>query len=269
MDASSALKSAENAIRDIITHLLIKKFGADWPSHSGITNLRIAGWHAKQTEDEKKLGRSDPRIIYYADFYDLKTLIEKNWQYGLCDVFGKQKELLVLLDILGEFRNPDAHRRELLEHEKHLVIGISARIRINIAEYFSKMETKESYYPRLECVQDSYGNTWTIGEHKIKNTGLSLRVGDLIAFSVSGTDPCNEPLEYAVLPNAVPYKFEWKQFGDFSLALDASHVGNALWIAIAIRSGREHHATCELGLGKVDDVVKFGYEVLPPRFITK
>lgn len=267
MDVSSALKSAENAIRDIVTYVLTKKFGADWPSHSGVTSERVAAWYAKQTEDQKKLGRCDPRIIYYADFYDLETLLTKNWQYGLCDVFGKQKELLVLLGIVGEFRNPDAHRRELLEHEKHLVIGIGARIRINVAEYFSKMETKESYYPRLECVQDSYGNSWAIGEPKVKGTGLSLRPGDPIEFSVTGTDPLGESIEYAVLPNAVPYKFEWKQSGDFSFVLDTSHVGDVLWITIAVRSGREYHASSELGLGKVDDAVKFGYEVLPPRSI--
>jgi hypothetical protein len=265
MDISGSLKAAENAIRDTITYILTKKYGPTWPANSGISEDRLSGWKEKQSIEERRLGRADPRIIYYADFYDLKTLISKNWENGLSTVFGKQKEFLALLDILEEFRNPEAHRRELLLHEKQLAIGISGRIRTNISEYFSRMETRESYYPRLECVQDNYGNSWAIGERNPLLTGRTLRLGDVIEFSVSGTDPLGEDIEFSVAPCAVPYKFQWKESGDFSVTLDSSHVQNGLWIHIAVRSKREFHATSDPILGKIDDIVKFGYEVLPPR----
>lgn len=264
MEVSSSLKAAENSIRDTISYILSGKFGADWPTKSGISSDRLSGWKEKQAIEEKKLGRFDPRVIYYADFYDLKTLISRNWTNGLNAVFGKQKEILVLLDILEEFRNPEAHRRELLLHEKQLAMGISGRIRTDISEYFSKMETGESYYPRLECVQDSYGNSWALGEQNPRPTGRSLRLGDVIEFSVSGNDPRGERLEFAVAACAGPYKYEWKEGGDFSITLDSNHVGNVLWIHIAVRSQREFHAAKDVILGDVDDIVKFGYEVLPP-----
>lgn len=264
MDISETLKSAENSIRDTISFVLTKKYGADWPSYSGISEQRLAQWQEKRTAEEKKLGRSDPRIIYYSDFYDLQTLIKKNWDNGLSEVFGKQREIEVLLEILEEIRNPDAHRRELLPHQKHLAIGISGRIRTTITEYFSKMETGESYYPRIECVQDNFGNSWTLGDGSPLATGRSLRPGDVIEFSVSATDPLGEVLEFAVAALSIPLKYEWQESGDFSIVLDSSHVQTALYIRIAVRSKREFHSAMDVTFGKIDDAVVFGYEVLPP-----
>jgi hypothetical protein len=264
LDISESLKAAENSIRDTISFVLTKKYGADWPSHSGISEQRLAQWQEKRSAEEKQLGRTDPRIIYYSDFYDLQTLIKKNWNNGLSEVFGKQREIEVLLDILEEIRNPDTHRRELLPHQKNLAIGISGRIRTTIAEYFSRMETGESYYPRIECVQDNYGNSWTLGDQTLLVTGRRLRPGDLIECSVSATDPLGEALEFAVAAVSSPFTYEWKESGDFSIVLDSSHVKHALLIQIAIRSKREFHAVVDMLFGKIDDTVQFVYEVLPP-----
>ena len=61
----------------------------------------------------------------------------------------------VWLSTLEAFRNPDAHRRELLLHQKYLILGICSEIRLLIIRYRSKMETSEDYYPRIESIQDS------------------------------------------------------------------------------------------------------------------
>ncbi|WP_444906098.1 hypothetical protein ACJJIR_16005 [Microbulbifer sp. SSSA008] len=265
MDISDSLKYAENSLRDLLNFILSKQFGADWFYSCGVSDKRIEQWEERKNIDEKKFGYSDPRIIYYADFYDLKTILKKCWDKGFSDVFGKWKEIEVLLNILEELRNPDAHRRDLLPYQKHLAIGISGKIRAEITEYFSNMETGESYYPRIESVQDSLGNTWAIGERNPHDTSCILRPGDQIQFNVAGTDPKGDSLEYTVLPNALPYEFEWKNNGNFDLTIQNKHVGKKLWVAIAIKSPRDFHATSVVGLGKVDDVVKFGFEVLPPR----
>jgi hypothetical protein len=207
-------------------------------------------------------------LIYYADFYDLKTILKHNWQHDLSKVFGKLKELEVLLDILEELRNPDAHnahRRNLLQYQKHLAIGISGKIRTEITGYFSKMETGESYYPRIECVQDSLGNSWAIGEQNTLVTNKVLRPGDEIQFNVSATDPLGETIEFTIMPLSSTWEFEWKENGDFSLIIKKQYVGKIFWICIAVRSKREFHAMSDVCLGSVDDTVKFGYEVLPPK----
>jgi hypothetical protein len=69
----------------------------------------------------------DPRLIYYADFYDLGTIIEKNWSL-FKDVFGELNRLRVYLHDLERLRDPDAHRRELLPHQKHIVLGVSGEL---------------------------------------------------------------------------------------------------------------------------------------------
>jgi len=265
MDTSEALKQTENSLRDLLSYLLSRKLGDDWYLKSGISEKRIEQWRERKEVDEKKFGFSDPRLIYYADFYDLKTIVKKSWDKGISGVFGKLKELEVYLDCLDELRNPDAHRRELLPYQKQLALGISGKIRIQITEYFSNMETGESYYPRIESIQDSLGNTWSSGSSKTNDTKRTLRPTDQIQFTISATDPMGEQLEYSVHPGSVPYEFEWKKEGNFELTINESHVAQKLWINIAIKSPRPFHATSAVGLGKVDDIVKFGYEVLPPR----
>ncbi len=197
MEISESLKSTENSLRDLFSFVLSKKLGVEWYRSCGVSADRISQWDERRQTDEIKFGHSDPRLIYYADFYDLKTILKKNWDNGLSEVFKNLKEIEVLLDLLDEIRNPEAHRRELLPYQKHLAIGISGKIRSDITGYFSNMETGDSFYPRLECIQDNLGNTWSIGEYRMKLTGCILRPGDYLQFKVSATDPMGDALEYA------------------------------------------------------------------------
>jgi len=144
----------------------------------------------------------------------------------------------VLLSILEGFRNPDAHRRELLLHQKFLIFGICGEIRSSIIRYRSKMETSEDYYPRIESVQDSIGNTWTHegpGTGKALFTNNKLRPGDIINFIVTARDPLGESVEIAVM----------KPFD----------------ILIQIRSLRKYHGESS----GIDDSIGFFYEVSPPK----
>ncbi len=265
MDISESLKTAENSLRDLINYLLSKNLGSQWISLCGIPATRIVQWEERKALDEKKFGQSDPRLIYYADFYDLKTILKKCWDKGFSDVFGKLKELEVLLDLLNEIRNPNAHQRDLLPYQKYMAVGISGKIRTEITGYFSKMETGESYYPRIESIQDSLGNTWGIGDSGTIDTGKVLRPGDQLQFKIIGTDPMGEVIEYGVFPNAMPKEDEWNHTGDFDLTIKDNHVSQKMLFILVLKSSRKFHATSAPFLGKVDDVVQFIYEVLPPR----
>lgn len=265
MDATESLKATENSLRDLVSFTLSKKFGETWPQSCGISADRVGEWASRRAVDEKKFGYSDPRLIYYADFYDIKSIIKKNWDNGLSEVFGNLRKLEVLLSLLEDFRNPDAHRRELLPYQIHLLLGASGYIMASITSYFSKMDTGESYYPRIGAVQDSLGNTWATGQNKTLNTKCVLRPGSQLQIKVTASDPLGDPLEFAALPGCVPYDFTWNNNGNFILNIEKRHVGEVLWVYIAVRSPREFHAISAVGLGPVDDKVTFGYEVLPPR----
>lgn len=265
MDITEHLKSVENSLRDLFHYILSKNIGKNWVASCGISPQRIEQWESRKAEDEKRFGHTEPRLIYYSDFYDLKNILKKNWDKGLSDVFIKLKYYEVHLDILNEIRNPDAHRRELLPYQKYLVIGITGKIRTDITRYFSEMDTGESYYPRIESVQDSLGNTWSIGQNKTLNTLKVLRPREQVQFKVTGTDPKGEILNFGLHPMSVPHHVEWNETGDFELTIKEEHVKDKLWVSLLIKSNREYHPVHEIGVGKVDAIVKFGYEVLPPR----
>lgn len=264
MDINQALKNTENDLRDLITYLLNKQFGDNWIQSSGVTEDRITKWADKQKEEAKKLGTADPRIFYYADFYDLKTIVDKNWEKFFKPVFDDKKEFEILFSILEEYRNPDAHRRELLPYQKHLALGISGKIRTQITSYFSQMETGESYYPRIEYLQDNLGNSYRIGDKKTFMTNSKLKPGDVIEFTISAFDPLGGKIYYTAYINLIPFKYEWKEDNNFSFEITTKDVGSIHGIELLIKSEREYHAM-KCSIGVCDDSVLIGYEVLPPR----
>jgi hypothetical protein len=137
----------------------------------------------------------------------------------------------VWMSELEKLRDPDAHRRELLPHQKHLILGIAGEIRSRLIRYRSKKETSEDYYPRIESARDSLGNIKTYGDDSGPNTGMRLRVGDAIDFVITATDPLGEPLQYAI------YKFiytEWQDSNVISLKLTEQNVQKDFSVLIVI-----------------------------------
>lgn len=208
MDVTQALRDAENLLRDFIAAVLSQSLGPDWVEQSGVSPERLEKWRKRKVAEEKRQesGVVEERLIYYADFYDLKTILKKNWSTEFSTVFGNWKTFEVWLTELERLRDPDAHRRELLPHQKYLAFGISGEIRTRIVRYRSRKETTEDCFPRIESVRDSLGNIWvhsgeTFG--KGVTTEMKLRPGDTIDFIVTASDPEDLPLEYGILLNKI------------------------------------------------------------------
>lgn len=260
-DITKALKNVENALRDFIASVLRDKYGDDWISESGVTEDKIDEWRSRMRRDAKqqKGGTADQRLLYYGSLYDLKTILKKHWSGEFSTALGKWKRIEVFLDELKVFRDSEAHRRELLSHQKHLVLGIAGEIRNQLVAYRSEMETSEDYYPRIESVKDNLGNTWTPSQGgKNVRTSTRIRVGDKLEFIVAAADPRGEPLKYSVRPGAPPT--EWEDSNVLSFRVKEKHVGRVSSLAVRIKSTREYHAKT-----KHDDQVTFIYEVLPPE----
>ena len=204
----------------------------------------------------------DERLIYYADFYDLKTILKKHWANVFAAALGDWKTLEVYLTELEKLRDPDAHRRELLPHQKELVSGISGEIRTRIVRYRSKHETSDDTFPRIECARDSLGNMWVPGVPGMGNnvfTKMTLRVGDRIDFIVTARDPEDAPLEYSMQFEKMP-RTSWQVSAAFSLQLRQEHIGQSCAVTLFIRSNRSYHAA-----DWFDAWVSFRYAVLPPK----
>jgi len=272
MDASLALRRTENLMRDTLHQVLSQSAGLEWVNTCGVSAERLARWRERQLEEKKRKGQADPRLIYYADFYDLTTIVRRSWDKGLSNIFHDLKEVEVLLKILDELRNREAHRREFLPFEEQLAAGISGRIRSKITQYYSLMETSDSYYPRFEFAQDSVGNVYSIGEGKSVTSSVKLRPGEEVQFKLVASDPLGEVVEYLVYPNssegitaARSGRAQWNETGSFSFEILPEYVGERFIFIAAVRSKREFHAQKEHVIGKIDDKVNFNYEVLPPR----
>jgi hypothetical protein len=264
-EVSQALRDAENALRDFISHVLSGQFGSDWEVRSGVTAERIAKWRERKEAEGKRqaTGALDERLIYYADFYDLRTILKKHWAH-FAPALGELRTLEVWLTELEGVRNPDAHRRELLPHQRDLVSGISGEIRTRIARYRSTLETRDSYYPRIEFAADNLGNSWKLGdgENRWVSTNTILRPGDMLELVVTATDPLGDDIEYlGTFQRGSPgHSSAWSRESTFKFRVTEQHIGKLVFAQVEIRSRRKHHAH-----ESYDDNVMFSYEVLPPR----
>jgi len=261
MDAHEALKEVENSLRDFIARVLEGEYGDEWIDECGVSVKRIERWKERKAAETKRqqTGAVEERLLYYADFYDLGTILRKNWSGEFSQALGgKWKTIEVFLTELEKLRDPQAHQRELLPHQKHLIIGISGEIRNRLVRYRSKMETGDDYYPRLECVRDNLGHVWVPADNDLLNTGARLRPGDTVEWVVSATDPMDDTLSYNAYIIGVG-ETGWQENSVLNLTMTTADVARSCFVRIDIRSPREYHAR-----DKIDDRVTFVYEVLPP-----
>jgi len=164
----------------------------------------------------------------------------------------------VWLDELGRFRDPDAHRRELLPHQKHLAVGIAGEIRTRLVRYRSKQETSEDYFPRIESVRDNFGNLFPSEPGSYVLTETILRPNDIIDFVITASDPCDAQLEYGIRTN-IDHNTSWQKENSFSIRIE-KYVRKNFIVSLYIKSPRKMRAS-----GDYDDYVEFYYTVLPSK----
>lgn len=258
MNESQALKDVENSLRDFISIILWNKHKEDWIQNCGVTPKRIEQWENKKAEEIKKLQSSvaEERLIYYSDFYDLETIIEKNWETDFKVVFDDRSTFRVFFKQLEHFRNPEAHRRELLTYQKHLIIGIAGHIRNKIVVYRSKMETDDDVFPRIESIRDNYGNIWIPGKGHISTETL-LHPGDILEFIITATDPLGGKLYYGLHPSQ-----NWQESNILTIKIEEQHIGKPKTFLPMIKSERNYHAD-----GHLDAVVSFDYPIRPNKIV--
>src|SRR5215213_185024 len=90
LDVHQALKGAENSLRDFIASVLRKRFGSDWVDYCGASPSRIEKWRDRRATEAKRqqTGAMEERLLYYADFYDLSTILKKHWSDEFSDALG-------------------------------------------------------------------------------------------------------------------------------------------------------------------------------------
>ncbi|WP_217572538.1 hypothetical protein [Streptomyces sp. GbtcB7] len=271
-----ALASCERSLRDLLTVVLRAKFGEDWISQvfdaDDVTRLRD-----KQMVEQKRRTRRGvvsvaANLIEYAEFTQLTRLINKHWE-ALNEALGAKKEITVLLDRFEALRNTVAHSRELLPFEEELLSAIAGEIRNRVTIHISGQDPAGGYFPRIELVRDSLGNsTETALEAQPQmftlTTNTTLRPGDVVTFTCRGVDPQNRGLFWAFqTPDGVrhtsddPYGETYGESVQWTWEVTRAHIGARAPFGVYLTSDGDYHRN---GVGREDCLVAFAYEVLPP-----
>jgi hypothetical protein len=260
-DVTQAFKDAENVLRDFAAEMLEKRFGTDWMEECGISGQTVEEWRKHKSAEQVRQfsGSVEPRLLYYSSLDDLLTIFNKNWAL-FADALGDQATITVYLKELKRLRDPDAHRRELLPHQKNLIAGIAGEIRTRIVRYRSQQDTPDAYFPRVESARDSLGNVYIPGETRSPVfTKHILRPGSVVDLVVTATDPYGGPLFYQLVLNGVD-RSEWQEINSFSVRVLEAHIGRNFSVGIHVRSARDYHAA-----SSYDDKAEFVYTVFPHK----
>src|SRR5258706_13994118 len=112
-DYTDDLAAAENSLRRVIERVGRDAHGDQWLKPLGITEKEIKKWegHRERENVARSAGIQEQRLIYFADFADLKDIIEDKWPL-FEPVFINRDQTLIFLDKLRELRNPDADHQE-------------------------------------------------------------------------------------------------------------------------------------------------------------
>lgn len=216
----------ENTLRKLILHILKGDF-----NNYKVSEQRIENWKEKQEIEKKKYKGIllEKRLIFYSDFYDLKSIISKNWD-SFKPILDDKKRFEVFFAEVEKFRNTLSHGRTLTLSQEQLLNGITSDLKNLITIYHNKNEMKEDFFVRLISVSDNLGNTWP-GTHK-KPT---IRVGDYYELTIDAIDPKDRDIEYQLVTfKGVFIKFQ--KSNRFSFTVDNSFVGVDTSLIIEIRT---------------------------------
>lgn len=252
----------ENAIRRVLKYILFQKYGENWLIKAGIKPEWISDWECKQIKEKGRRPNAHPDLLKFADFYQLIEIVTNRKNYTYFEpVFGKdgRNKLNVYLSEILKLRTAQAHGRELFPFEDFLTQGMTSEIRIQIAKYMNEIDEMNEFFPRIESVHDTLGNTWERGEYKSVNSGEKfLNPGEEIEFIISAIDPNGKKLEYGV--GFWGGEINWSTSNKLKFCMPMKFRKVHEIVAIQIRGIQDYHAKRDY-----DDDVEFYYNVRPVK----
>lgn len=238
INVDDALRDIENFLRDNIKFILKNKYGEQWKEKLGISESRINIWNNRREEEKKRMNGKEleESLLYYSDFYDLHTIINKNWNL-FKDVFENKKEIEYQLNLLESFRNPNAHNRDLLNHQKHLLLGICGEIKLCIMKYKGDTDNVNTYFPDIEAININGKIIKQPSNNEIK---APLRRGDVLEITIYTSVPPNQKVYYALWEHGKK-EITWKEDNKFLMRIDDSDEIGENSCMIIVKSNQNIH----------------------------
>lgn len=183
-----------NEYENTLRRLILDVIGDKDDSLYKVSEQRITIWKEKREIETKKYKGLifENRLIYFSDFYDLKTIISKNWEL-FSPILINKKRFEIFFSEVETFRNTISHGRNLLSGQENLLKGITSDLKNLITVYHNKNEMKEDFFIQILKINDNLGNVWEDNSSTNKPT---LRVGDEYELYIEANDPKDRKIEY-------------------------------------------------------------------------
>lgn len=228
-DPAQALTVTENALRQLMRTAYPQRYGESWLQRVATQDQRDA-WRERQAAElsrRKGLAHLPHRELDYSELWELIEMMKMHWE-PLSSALGRKASAIPLLETFERLRNTVGHSRELLAFEQELLSGIAGLIRNQVTISLSAIDPIDEYYPRIESITDSFGNSLDEKRSRSRagdiagsvDSGLILHPGEVVEFSCAGIDPQGRDLEWtmivqhkarvqAVSASAVDAHFRW------------------------------------------------------------
>ncbi|QXP55185.1 hypothetical protein H0I25_14000 [Cellulophaga sp. HaHa_2_95] len=217
----------ENTLRKLITSVIGFNDNTDYK----VSSERLNKWKEKRDIESKKNNGIlfESRIIFFSDFYDLKTIIDKNWELFL-PILNEKKRFSVFFKEIEQYRNTVAHGRKLIKSQEDLLSGILMDLKNSITQYHNRNEKMDDYFIEIIKVSDNIGSSW--GESIFsKSKKPTIRVGDEYELLVEANDPKDREIEYKLFHFTGKLKINQKS-NRFNFTIDESLIGQNIMILV-------------------------------------
>lgn len=223
----------ENTIRRLIISILggedkdVKKYK--------VTENRINQWILKRNIEQKKNNGIlfENRILFYSDFYDLETIIDKNWEIFL-PVLNDKKRWLVFFKEVEKFRNTIAHGRQLIKSQEDLLSGIVMDLKNSMTIFHNKNNMKEDFFIEIIRITDNLGNSWGKSIFERSERPI-LREGDEYEINIEANDPKDREIEYRLSALGSDFLLAQKS-NKFRFVITPNLIGRMVNILVHVRT---------------------------------
>jgi len=244
----------ENILRILIILILEKEYGSGYAKHFGVTSDRLEKWHKKRDEYHRKMKGTptEQRLIYFADFYDIKKVVTSNWPL-FKDIFFEKKRFELFFDEVQKCRNELAHGRELLKYQTNLIRGVVGELKTRLIQYRNKNITLDDFFLKIIKINDSIGNIYDSTTNHVIMINQLLQPGDLLEFNVDAFDPKGRDIFYFLRIDGIPF-LEKSKSSELQFEITEDHISKYLDVRVIALTDASYDNS---------DGVSFSYSVIP------
>lgn len=244
----------ENILRTLIILVLNTEYDSDYSDHFGVTSGRLEKWAEKRDEYNRKMkGISvEQRIIYFADFYDLKNIVTSNWIL-FKKIFSDKKRFELFFDEIEKYRNELAHGRELLEYQRNLISGLVGELKTRLIQYRNKNIAIDDFYVKILKINDNIGNIYDSTTNNVVMMNKLIKPGDVLEFKVDAYDPKGRDIYYFLRIDGIPLSKKIK-VNELQFKVKEEHISKYLDVRVVALTEAKYDNS---------DGVSFSYSVIP------